>query len=161
MNVSIEILREQLSNTIVLNAHVQHAAMHFRNRHKPVAELLSSLSRELRAVSALLNGRGAAVGATSLHIDAVESSNEGRDDEVNLDALLNRFCDYAKATESGRALAEKGKDMDTVRLLDQILSLVNDAVWFLDVYSNALAVKCALTLLPAWRPMPGAVHRVA
>jgi DNA-binding ferritin-like protein len=161
MNVNLEILREQLRNTTALNAHVQQAATHFRNRHKPVAELLTDLSRELGAVSALLDARAAIVGASSLHNDAVEPLNEGRDGEVNLNALLNRFCTYAKATERQRALAEKGKDAETVRLLDQILALVNNAVWFLDVYSNALAIKCALTLLPVWRPMPGTARRVA
>jgi hypothetical protein len=161
MNVSIQILRDQLSNTIVLNAHVQCAGMHFRNRNKPVAELLTCISRELCAIGTLLNGKAGIVGASSLHFDAVESSSEAGDDEVGLEALLNRVCKYAKATESRRALAKQAKDMDTVRVLDQVLSLVNEAVWFLDVYSNALTIRCALTLLPAWRPMSGAVHRVA
>jgi hypothetical protein len=123
------------------------------------------MSRELCAVSTLINGRVDTVGlkqnASALHFDAVESYSEAGVDEVSLEALINRFCRYAKATESRRALAERGKAMDTVTLLDQVLSLVNEAVWFLDVYSNALSINCALTFLPAWRPLSGAVHRVA
>ena len=51
MKVSVEILQKQLSNTIVLNAYVQRAEMHFRDRHKPIAELLTCMSRELCAIS--------------------------------------------------------------------------------------------------------------
>ena len=165
MKVSVEILENQLSNTIALNAYVQRAGMHFRDRHKSIAELLSCMSRELCAVIALVKGRvgtaGLKQGATALHFDAVKSSSEARADEVSLEALLNRFCKYAKATDSARTLAEQAKDMDTVGLLDQITSLVNEAIWFLDVYSNALSINCALTLLPAWRPMAASVARVA
>jgi DNA-binding ferritin-like protein len=165
MKVSVEILQKQLSNTIVLNAYVQRTEMHFRDLHKPIAELLTCMSRELCAISTLVNGRVGALGlkqgTSALHFDAVESSSEAGADEVSLEALLNRFCKYAKTTESARSLAEQAKDIDTVRLLDQIISLVNEAVWFLDVYSNALSINCALTLLPAWRPMAGSVHRVA
>jgi hypothetical protein len=76
MNVSVEILQKQLSNTTVLNAYVQRVRVHFRNRHKPIAELLSCMSRELCAVSTLLNGRAGIVGASSIHFDAVESYSE-------------------------------------------------------------------------------------
>jgi DNA-binding ferritin-like protein len=165
MNVSVEILRRQLSSTIALNAQVQRAGMHFSNQHKPVAELLTCVSRELCALSTLLNDRAEAFGRkdgrSAQHVDAMESSSEADDDDVGLHALLNRFCQYARVTASRRAIAEQGADMDTVRLLDRILSLVIEGVWFLDVYSNALSIKCALTLLPAWRPTSGAVHRVA
>src|SRR5689334_1082550 len=165
MKVSVEILQKQLSNTIVLNAYVQRAEMHFRDRHKPIAELLACMYRELCAVSTLVNDRVGAVGlkqgASAPHFDGVESSSEARTDEVSLEALLNRFCKYAKTTESARSVAEQAKDIDTVRLLDEIISVVNEAVWFLDVYSNALSINCALTLLPVWRPIAESVHRVA
>jgi len=165
MKVSIEILEMLLSNTNVLNANVQRAEIHFRNRHKPIAELLSCMSRELCAVSTLINGRVGTVGfkqgANTLHFDAVKSSSEAGAEEVSLEALLNRFCKYAKTTERARAVAEQAKDIDTVRMLDQITSVVNAAVWFLDVYSNALSINCALTLLPPWRPRAGSVQGVA
>ncbi len=166
MKVRAEIFRTQLRNTIVLNAYVQRAGVYFRDRHKPVAELLTCISQELDAVITFVNGTVGTVGpkqrTTALHFDVLESSSQAGDDEVSLDALLNRFCKYAKVTESRRVLAEQAKDLDTVRLLDQILSLVNEAVWFLDLYSNALSINCALTLLPAWRPMSGAVlQRIA
>ena len=80
--------------------------------------------------------------------------------------LVSRPCSTGSASmpkprRARSSLAEQAKDIDTVRLLDQIISLVNEAVWFLDVYSNALSINCALTLLPAWRPMAGSVHRAA
>src|SRR5437764_863428 len=75
MNGNLEILREQLYSTTALLAHVQRAEMHFRNRHKAVAELLRCMSGELSNISILIRYRiGSALkgAVVAVCVDAID-----------------------------------------------------------------------------------------
>jgi hypothetical protein len=79
------------------------------------------------------------------------------DEDGSLESLLNRFCRYVRKSSERLTAARQAKDSETVALLARILSMANTSIWFLDLYSNAVWIKCPLSPLPKWKPV--SAHR--
>jgi DNA-binding ferritin-like protein len=157
----VEILREQLTDTLRLGAHVQDAEAHFRDQNSGVPDLLKSMSRELWTISESIDCRASACGhkVTSM-MKVPRESIQNDDDDSNLESLLNRFCRYARNTSERLVVARKWNDRETVLLLDHIRSVADTSIWFLDIYSNAVWLKCRLSPLPKWKPV-SALRQIA
>ena len=152
---AVEILTAQLNSTIRLRAHVQQMESKLGKSDSRVADLLRSISRELWAIIELTNSRATALGKEGtdlLQVDGDASQAPLIDDEDSLENLLNRFCRYERNTSERRALARGSNDIQTVMLLDNILSVANRSIRFLDIYSCAMWLKYKQSDLPAWTP---------
>jgi hypothetical protein len=150
----VVLLREQLEDTLQLGAHVQYAEAHFRKRDSGVLDLLRGMTLELWTLSERIERRAAACGSKrpSLINTKAEPFLKG-DEDGSLESLLNRFCRYARNTAERLVAARQGNDPETLLLLDRILSIANASIWFLDVYSNAVWLRCRLSALPKWKPV--------
>ena len=147
----VEILREQLTDTLCLGAHVQHTEAHLRDRNRHVLDLLRSMSSELWTISELVDCRATAGGHTKTSLMKADTEPFLNDDDPNLESLLNRFCRYARNTSERLREASRREDRDTVLLLNRILSMANSCIWYLDVYANAMSLRCHLSPLPPWK----------
>ena len=152
---AVEILTAQLNSTIRLRAHVQQMESKLGKSDSRVTDLLRSISSELWAIIELTNSRATALGKEGtdlLQVDGDASQAPLADDEDSLENLLNRFCRYERNTSERRALARGSNDIQTVMLLDNILSVANRSIRFLDIYSCAMWLKYKQSDLPAWTP---------
>ena len=152
---TVEILRAQVDSTIRLGAHVQQTELKLGKSDSRVADLLRSISRELRAIIDQTNARASALGKQGtafLEVDGDAPESPLIDDEDSLDALLNRFCRYERHTSERLALARVWNDSQTIMLLDRILSVANTSIRFLDIYSCAMWLRCEESDLPTWKP---------
>lgn len=147
----IPVLRGQLTDTLRLRAHVRHAEANFSDRSGGVVDLLRCMSRELWTLSKLIDWRASACehrGTGLIRTTTELLRNE--DNDGNLGSLLNHFCTYARNTSERLAVASKWNERETADLLDRVLSVANAGIWFLDIYSNAIWLKCRLSSLPKW-----------
>jgi hypothetical protein len=150
----VVLLREQLKETLQLGAHVQYAEAKFRERDTGVLDLLRSIALELWTLSERIERRATTCGsARPSLIDTKAEPFLQPCEDGSLESLLNRFCTYARNTSARLAAARQGNDRETVLLLDRILSMANASIWFLDVYSNAVWLRCRLSPLPKWKPV--------
>jgi hypothetical protein len=150
----VGLLREQLDDTLQLGAHVQYAEAHLGEPDSGVPDLLRSMARELRTLSERLECRAAACGSKQPRLINTKAEPFVKSDEdAGLESLLNRYCRYARNTAERLAAARQGNDRETTLLLDRTLSMANISIWFLDVYSNAVWLRCRSSPLPKWRPI--------
>jgi hypothetical protein len=149
----VGLLREQLGDTLRLGAHVQYAQAHFRGRNNDVLDLLRNIALELSTLSERIERRAteSALKGTSL-INTKAEVFIKNDENGSLESLLNRFCRYARKSSERLMAARQAKDPETVVLLARILSMANRNIWLLDLYSNAVWIKCPLSPLPGWKP---------
>jgi hypothetical protein len=105
---------------------------------------------ELSTLSERIERRVFAPKGTSVINMKVEPFLEG-DEDASLESLLNRFCRYARKTSERLVAARQENDPETVVLLDRVLSMAHRGIWFLDVYSNAVGIRCPLAPLPKWK----------
>ena len=149
--VDVGLLREQLKDTLRLGAHVQYVQAHFRDRDSGVLDLLRSISLELSILSERIE-RHATASANSVTLMNMKAELFLKGDvDGSLEPLLNRFCRYARKTSERLVAARQGNDPETVVLLDRVLSMANRGIWFLDVYSNAVGIRCPLAPPPKWK----------
>ena len=155
----VAILREQLKDTLLLGAYVQNVEGHFHDRNKGVLDLLRSMSREVWTLSELIDCRAAACGSARTHVKNTDPLlNRGEDD--SLESLLNRFCRYVRKTSERLVAVRPLNDRETIELFDRILAAAKTGIWFLDVYSNAVWLKCAPSHLPKWKSV-SALRQIA
>jgi DNA-binding ferritin-like protein len=154
----VGLLREQLRDTLRLGAYVQYAQAQFRDRDNVVLDLLRNISLELSTLSERIARRAteSAIKGTSVINTKAEVFMKG-DEDGSLESLLNRFCRYVRKSSERLTAARQAKDSETVALLARILSMANTSIWFLDLYSNAVWIKCPLSPLPKWKPV--SAHR--
>lgn len=109
------------------------------------------MTLELWTLSVRIERRAAACGSKRLRLikKKAESFLKG-DEDGSLESLLNRFCRYARNTEERLVAARQGHDRETLLLLDRILFTATASIWFLDVYLNAVWLRCRLSALPKW-----------
>jgi hypothetical protein len=150
----VGLLREQLKDTLRLGADVQYAQAHFRDRDSGVLDLLRNISLELSTLSERIERRAtaSAIRGTRVINTKTEPFLKG-DEDGSLESLLNHFCRYARKSSERLIAARQAKDPEPVVLLARILSMANRTIWFLDVYSNAIWIKCPLSPLPKWKPV--------
>jgi hypothetical protein len=156
----VGILTAQLTDTLCLGADVQHAEAHIGDRQTDALELLRGISRELWAITEFIERRASECGRKGRGLINVPIKSILCDDDGGLGSLLSRFCIYVRNTSDRLVIASELNDRETVLLLDRILSIANKSIWFLDIYSNAIWLKCRLSLLPKWSPAV-AVQKVA
>ena len=159
---AVEVLTAQLNSTIRLQAHVQQMELKLGKSDSRVADLLRSISSELWAIIELTNSRASAEGKEGTDLLQVDgNASPLMDEEDSLEDLLNRFCRYQKNTSERLALARGWNDIQTVMLLDHILSFANRSIRFLDIYSCAMWLKYEQSDLPAWTPAVSAFRTSA
>ena len=101
-----EILTAQLHSTIQLRAHVRQMESKLGASDSRVAELLSRIARELRAIIELTNSRVTALGKEGtdlLQVDGDVSQTQLIDNEDSLEDLLTRFGRDERSTSERRA----------------------------------------------------------
>ena len=144
----LQALTAQLNNTITLRAQVQRAQMRLRSDDTSAADLLQSLSNELSTIGKLINLRLTDCGRIQTAGTVAELPATSEDE--TFPALLREFCNYDRNTSDRKLIADQSNDFETAILLDRILTFTNRSLWFLDVYSNAMSIKCQLSRLPKW-----------
>jgi hypothetical protein len=144
----LQALTAQLNHTITLRAQVQRAQMRLRIDDTSAADLLQSLSNELSTIGKLINLRLTDCGR--IQTAGTLAELPARSEDETFPALLREFCNYDRNTSDRKLIADQSNDFETAILLDRILTFTNRSLWFLDVYSNAMSIKCQLSRLPKW-----------
>jgi hypothetical protein len=148
-----DILRAQMNDTMYLQARVDDSQRKLGSNAR-VGDLLNGVRHELENILAVVESRALRCGVENdipcpprqAELDAVDG--EG------LELLVVLFCKYARYTSERRTSARQLGDQETANVLHQISSSIDDAIQFLDVYANAIAIRSQGSQLPCFDRRP-------
>jgi hypothetical protein len=141
------ILRAELNDTLHLQMRVGNSQHEFHGNAR-VADLLGAVHYELRRIARLVEFRALQCSIpTDTSCSSTKSELTAAEGE-GLEFLVVLFCKYARYTSERRASVHRIGDHETASVLDHISSFIDETIPLLDVYSNAMAIRCQGSELP-------------
>ena len=167
--VIVCLLNKQLADTLDLRLQARQSFFNVRGPYtQELRSLFDGLSRDLRSFADLvaerINQAGGYAVATVRSV-AHESGlrdypGDVLDSRDQLDALLSGYSRYELDTQRNLKAVREAGDAATAALLQRILAMTENNLWFIEAYLEGIAVGLHGRKLPTWTSTLSSQYRL-